>query len=825
MDALRFDHFELRPAQRQLLADGRPLELGARALDLLLVLVSRAGELVTKDTLLDLVWPDLVVEEANLHVQVSTLRKLLGREAIATVPGRGYQFVRPLQRPGAAAGAVPVDVPPPSPAGLPALRGRDDELAQLQALLAEPGLVTLTGSGGCGKTLLARHLMHRLRDARPQGATWVDLLELQDPAAVPAAVSAALGFEVGSGSLPALARALRGTDRLLVLDNAEHLLAAVGELVQALLAAAPALRLLVTSQAPLKLDGERRLALRGLAVPAAPCSAEQALHSPAVALFAERARQVDRRFRLDDGSVGDVVAIAAALDGSALGLQLAASLLALQPLAEVRRRLAPAVPPGAMVAPPPSENVLRAALAWSHGLLDEASRRVFRRLAAALGPLPLPLLAAVVGDDELDATAVADALADLVDRSLVACEAAADDVPLRYRLLDAPRSVALEALQASDEAAAMRGRLARAVAAEGRERLAAGKARPPRSAVVAADIQAALRWALSHDLADAAVLAQTPACHQAPAAERRQWSQALSDGAAGLPPAIAGEALLAAATLIKHSDLRRRHELMLQAAQAYAQAGAVADRYLALARAAEAAAMNRALALADAPLAAARALEDAAWPASLRQVLAAAEAALLSARCEFQPAVAAWRSALVLSRQGGAVALSTLISLADAELLVGDAATAAEHLEEAADIARARGHHGDRWAFILSNLAAARLQQGDLAGARAAAAEAWPHARAIDADAWWADHLALLAAREGRPHTAALLLGLADAAYDRIKDGRQPLEARHAEQAATDAGATLGAARCAALRRAGAEPARDAAVRQWALERQDAPAD
>ncbi|MFY7950751.1 MAG: winged helix-turn-helix domain-containing protein, partial [Gemmatimonas sp.] len=100
MDAL---HFERRPAQRQLLADGRPLELGARALDLLCVLVEHAGQLVTKDSLLDRVWPDLVVEEANLHVQVSTLRRLLGREAIATVPGRGYQFVRPLQaRPAAA---------------------------------------------------------------------------------------------------------------------------------------------------------------------------------------------------------------------------------------------------------------------------------------------------------------------------------------------------------------------------------------------------------------------------------------------------------------------------------------------------------------------------------------------------------------------------------------------------------------------------------------------------------------------------------------------------------------------------------------------------
>jgi predicted ATPase/DNA-binding winged helix-turn-helix (wHTH) protein len=825
MDALRFDHFELRPAQRQLLADGRPLELGARALDLLCVLVEHAGQLVTKDSLLDRVWPDLVVEEANLHVQVSTLRRLLGREAIATVPGRGYQFVRPLQaRPAAAPASAP------AAPGLPLLHGRDAELAQAQALLESGPLLTITGAGGGGKTLLARHLMHRLQAWRPQGAAWVDLLELADADAVPAAVSAALGFERGPATVPALARALCADDRLLVLDNAEHLLEPVRVLVAALLQAAPGLRLLVTSQAPLKLPAEQRLALRGLPVPALPCSAETASRNPAVALFIERARQVDRRFRLDDGTVGDVVAIASALDGSALGLQLAASLLSLQPLAALRQRLAPAVSPGADTAPAPADNVLRAALSWSHELLDEAPRRVFRRLAAALGPLPLPVIQALAADETMDATAVADALAELVDRSLVDASPEDGDSDLgepRYRLLEAPRALALEHLQAHGEASAVQGRMARVLGSMARresEEQAPGE-RPALARIAAADVRSALRWALAHDLATAALLAPRPACHQRPAAERLAWAAQLIEGAPTLPPRAAGDAWLAAAVLVRHSDLLRRHELMLQAAARYAEADAPRDRYYALARAAEAAAVHRQPALADAPLAEARALEDPNWPAGLRAVLAEAEAAMLSAREALEPARLAWLRALELGRQrhGGSPSLSTLVCLADIELQGARFVDATAHLEEAAALARQQGQQGDRLGYILPNLAAARLMQADLAGARRVAAEAWPQARELDADAWWADHLSLLAALEGRPRSAALLLGLADAAYQRIKGGRHELETRNAERAAELAGAALGCGHLEALRAAGAEPMREAAVRHWALQLQDAP--
>lgn len=833
-DSLQFDRFQLLPGKRQLLVDGAPAELGARALDLLCVLVERAGQLVSKNELLDRVWPDVFVEEANLHVQVSSLRKVLGRDAIATVPGRGYQFVRPvqaLQRTDAQT-ASPAARHAQSPSALPVLLGRDAELQRLRGLVEQERLVTITGAGGSGKTLLARHLLQALKDSQPEGAVWVELLDVTGPAAVPAAVAAALGFESVGGSAKALALALGGSDRLLVLDNAEHVLSAVVDLVQTVREVAPDVRFVVTSQAPLKVAGEQRMPLAGLAVPAWPCSAEAACSSAAVALFVDRARQVDRRFRLDDANVGDVVALCAALDGSALGVQLAASLLGMQPLAEVRRRLVRERSVADPTALGSGDNVLRAALAWSHGLLDDPARRVFRRLAVALGSLPLFLVAAVAGDDRLDATAVADALSDLVDRSLVVIEEPGGDASPRYRLLETPRALALEELNASGETQQGRDRLAGAIAALARSTLNGWFPGETVEAMVpnladwpaAADVQAALHWQLGQDVQAAAAIGLTRQCLNLPAAERMFFATRMVELShrADLSPRVLGDVLMAAAALTKHSDLGRRFDLFQQAAEHYANVGLGSRQYRALCSAAEAAAIGRKPEKAQAALGLARGIEDPTWPMALRALFVVVEAAVLSARNDVEAAVPAWRRALELERATRGPAVSTLTSLADAELTVGLLDAAEQHLREAAEVAERRGKVTDRWTFILANLTAARLMQGDLAGARASAAEGWPHARRLDADAWWADHLALLAAREGRPRTAALLLGLADAAYARIKDGRHQLEDRHAREAADAARTALGDASFEALRRAGGTAELEARIHQDALAATDA---
>ena len=160
----RFGPFELQPDERRLLRDGAPISLRPRAFDLLVALVDRAGHLVTKDELLDRVWPKAVVEEAALHVQVSSLRKVLGADAITTVSGRGYQFILPV-----ASGDGESDRVSRSKHNLPyqltSFIGREQEIAQLEELVTTNRLVTLTGAGGAGKTRLAIEVASRLVDA------------------------------------------------------------------------------------------------------------------------------------------------------------------------------------------------------------------------------------------------------------------------------------------------------------------------------------------------------------------------------------------------------------------------------------------------------------------------------------------------------------------------------------------------------------------------------------------------------------------------------------------------------------------------------------
>lgn len=873
MSPVRFADCRLDPAERRLVKGGVPVELGARAFDLLCVLVQNAGRLVTKAELLDLVWPDVVVEEANLHVQMTALRKVIGREAIATVPGRGYQFVLALQvgealpasalsatsaltalAPSAAAfpaPAAPDAAPNPALSALPPLLGREDDLARVAQALAHPthgGFVTLTGAGGSGKTLLARHLA--ARHGRIDGAApvWVDLLEVSAPEALVPAVALAAQVPGPPRLASKLAQALGDAQLLLVLDNAEHLLEAVADLAATLRREAPGVRLLVTSQAPLRRHGETVHRLAGLSMPQAPCSAPEALRHAAVALFVSHARQADRRFRFDDAQVADVVAVCASLGGSALGVQLAAALLGQMPLAAVRERLARAATGPDTAAVDPAANVLRSALSWSHDLLSTASQRVFRRLAIAQGPLPLALVQALAAEDAGPEAAddVTAALADLADRSLVHCTAAPEpalDGAPRYRLLEAPRALALERLAAAGERTVVLMRLAQALAPLGdlwHGTLWQGE-RPPyaHAALQAAlpgpaDIAAAFDAALqAPGLAAAEVLARM-ACltHSVvtryTAADRVRWAHALSARVdeAGLSPALQGRLLLTVTALIRHSDWTSRLATLNRAAAAWREAGDVLGEFRALAASAEALATLGRLPEAEALLRRVRELDDPAWPPGRRRVRWYTEGIVAGVAGELPRAITAWREHLRLARQFGESdfeLMRALHSLAHDELLSGEPAAALPRLLQAAEAARLQRDREALHAYVLPTLLAARLALGDLEGARAAAAEGWPQARALDAEAWWADHLALLAAREGRLHTAARLLGLADAAYTRLNDTRQALEAVAAAAVATAVGTALGEELLTALRAEGGMPPAAAAVHAAALAPADGP--
>src|SRR5882724_6900410 len=187
----RFGPFELQPDKRRLQRDGVAISLRPRAFDLLVALVDRAGHLVTKDELLDRVWPKTVVEEAALHVQVSALRKIVGSDAITTVSGRGYQFTLPvtkgdgeLKRASRSKHNLPYQ--------LTSFIGREQEIAQLEELVTTNRLVTLTGAGGAGKTRLALEVAAQAVESFPDGVWLVELAALLDPGLVPHAVAQAL---------------------------------------------------------------------------------------------------------------------------------------------------------------------------------------------------------------------------------------------------------------------------------------------------------------------------------------------------------------------------------------------------------------------------------------------------------------------------------------------------------------------------------------------------------------------------------------------------------------------------------------------------------
>jgi predicted ATPase/DNA-binding winged helix-turn-helix (wHTH) protein len=474
MTTFRFDRFELRPAKRELLVDAQPASLGARALDVLLALVERRDRVVTKNELLDVVWPGMVVEENNLQVQVSTLRKLLGAGTIATLPGRGYRFTAALDQGGtggsvlADATAAPAARSPPSaasgavegrpatnlPAALPRLFGRAADLGAVRALLDAHRLVTIVGAGGIGKSRLAQAVAHQAVGAAADGVWMVELAALTDARLLSNAIAQALQCNLrgGDAAPDELAAVLADRDLLLVLDNCEHLLDDVAALVEALLARAPRLRVLATSQEPLRAAAEQQYRLRPLHIPDAQSFAVN--DDGALALFEARVKAADPRFALNAENAGVAADICRQLDGLPLAIEFAAARVGTLGLLPVRDKLDARFKllTGGARATLRRHQTLRAALEWSHNLLADAERTVFRRLGAFAGGFTIELAQAVVTDDALDEWAVLDILSALVDKSLVVVE---EGESPRYRLLESARAFALEQLAAVGETDAL----------------------------------------------------------------------------------------------------------------------------------------------------------------------------------------------------------------------------------------------------------------------------------------------------------------------------------------------------------------------------------
>jgi predicted ATPase/DNA-binding winged helix-turn-helix (wHTH) protein len=509
-----FDTFQLFPDRRLLLAQGQPVKLGGRALDLLVALVQGRHAVVSKQQLLDQVWPGLVVEEANIAVQVLALRTILGHAAIATVPGRGYRFALPTVEAGHPLAATPVTAPMPSatptrrtnlPERADALFGRDRDLQTLTGLLQRRPLVTLLGTGGVGKTRLAQRVALDLLPYFAEGVWWIELAALSDPALVAATVARVLRTEPGPhrDAATAVATTLRDGQSLLVFDNAEHVIDGVQALVAHLLEHAPQAKLLVTSQSAMRMPGEQIMRLGPLSLPADDSLAGVG-RSGAVALFAARAQALDAEFRITDANCPAVADICRRLDGIPLAIELAVARLPLLGLDGLRTRLNDRfrVLTRHARAALPRHRTLLAALDWSHGLLEAHEQRVLRRLGVFAGGFTLEAAQQVAGDDPLDAWAVLETLGALVDKSLVLAEG--QEVP-RYQLLETTRLYALEQLGAAGEAALTRERHARSLDAflrVERDDARFWRTPPAPPAVLVAEIdnaRAALDWVTTHD--------------------------------------------------------------------------------------------------------------------------------------------------------------------------------------------------------------------------------------------------------------------------------------------------------------------------------------
>jgi predicted ATPase/class 3 adenylate cyclase/DNA-binding CsgD family transcriptional regulator len=335
------------------------------------------------------------------------------------------------------------------PVELTSFVGREAELAQIHEILSGNRLVTLTGAGGAGKTRLAIQIAGQLSSEFGDGVWYVDLAPITDPELVPVTVARALGLpdQPGRSTMDTLTRFLADRQMLVVLDNCEHLLDASAALVNALLATAARLTLLTTSREPIGVPGEVSWRVPSLS-----------LRTEAIDLFTDRARHARPEFVVTDDNAVVVAEICARLDGLPLAIELAAARVRALSLAEIleslhdRFRL---LTGGARTAVR-RQQTLRASVDWSHALLTEPERVLFRGLAAFLGGFDFDAAQTVASGGQVERFQVLDLLTLLVDKSLVV----ADDTGgrTRYRLLETVRQYALEKLGESGEADAVRAR-------------------------------------------------------------------------------------------------------------------------------------------------------------------------------------------------------------------------------------------------------------------------------------------------------------------------------------------------------------------------------
>jgi predicted ATPase/DNA-binding winged helix-turn-helix (wHTH) protein len=461
-DAVSFGPFRLSPSARLLEKDDVPLQIGGRALDLLIALVERAGEVVSKADLFARVWVDVTVDEGSLRFHIAALRKVLGdgksgARYIVNAPGRGYSFVAPITRSAAqpALSSAPATALPPTlPTQLTRMVGRADTILRLSDELSQHRFVTVVGPGGIGKTTVAVTVAHAQIAAFNGAIFFMDFGALRDPALVASALASALGLMVSSEDpVPGLLAFLQERRMLLILDSCEHVVESLASLAESIFKAAPQVHLLATSRESLRVEGEHIHRLFPLEVPPlnAGMTAADILAFPAVQLFVERVAASAGGFELTDADAPVVAEICQKLDGIALALELAAGRVGaygIQGTATLLNSRLALLWQGRRTAVP-RHQTLGAALGWSYDLLSQTEAMALRRLSVFAGPFTLEASLSVAASADMAQPDIIEALAGLAAKSLVAVDHASTMV--RYRLLDATRAYVQVKLAESGE--------------------------------------------------------------------------------------------------------------------------------------------------------------------------------------------------------------------------------------------------------------------------------------------------------------------------------------------------------------------------------------
>jgi len=711
------------------------------------------------------------------------------------------------------------------PVRLPPLFGRDSDLAALAAALSEHRLMTILGTGGLGKSRLAEAAAAACVDNHADGVWWIDLAPLKDASSIASSMARVIGCSAGLDGNE-LAVELTDRDFLIVLDNCEHLVSGVAEIVERILKQAPDVRLLTTSQEPLKLAEEHLYRLQPLSV------AGQLPHDlkegGALALFEARAHAAESGFKLSADNVALVAEICRKLDGLPLAIELAAARLPLLGLKGIldrlndRFRLLSSSRRGV----PERQQTLHAALEWSVSLLSPLEQGIFARLGVFAGGFDLDAAEWIVPDSLSEKPHVLEHLSTLADKSLLTLDAGESR---RFRLLETPRAFARERLDADEGAGLIHRRHAEymhhiidsALASKWTDDRAGAGAR---AIQFLDDIRAAVTWAESPS-GDAEIFIGLASSGGAIArdvgnqSEAHEWCErAVRRIDPSTPPLEEAGLLHGYAQLGNQYNAEKELMALERAAGLYRAANRGWELFEVLGSLAKKHVWRRNFAAAELALSEAERLFDRTWPPAMRAPLLQARTYMFELRGDAAAGEPLMHELVAIMRttNNPEQLESALLELAESYVVQGKLL---EAVRVHRDVRDRRAHRGaPPSALNLGNLMAVLAQLGEIDEAQATARIAIPllkRARKLNA---FVDHLALLALRVGRVESSAQLAGRSDANVAASGFNREASEERARQLVADGLASALSGPEAARLMSAGATMTDEAAIAATGLE-------